>query len=93
MSTLLLLPNRIELSADLSCEVIRHHLDFLREVDARGALFYDADFVANSVRRYELFWVPLVVDSCSGEEEEEADIMPPLDVHWVWHVHMLAPVR
>ena len=74
--------------------MIRHHLDFLREVDARGALFYDADFVANSVRRYELFWVPLALatvevdsSSCSGEE----DIMPPLDVHWVWHVHMLAP--
>ena len=67
-------------------------MDFLREVDARGALFYDADFVANSVRRYEVFWVPLVqVDSsCSGVEEEK-DIMPPLDVHWVWHVHMLAP--
>ena len=68
-------------------------MDFLREVDARGALFYDADFVANSVRRYEVFWVPLVVgNSCSdGVEEEEKDIMPPLDVHWVWHVHMLAP--
>ena len=31
----------------------------------------------------------------SASEDYETDLafLPPLDVHWVWHVHMLAPVR
>ena len=31
----------------------------------------------------------------SNSEDYETDLafLPPLDVHWVWHVHMLAPVQ
>ena len=36
-----------DFKADLSCEVVRYHLDFLREVDARGALFYSPGMVSN----------------------------------------------
>ena len=36
-----------DFKADLSCEVVRYHLDFLREVDARGALFYSLGMVTN----------------------------------------------
>lgn len=35
--------------------------------------------------RYERLWLPL---AAKGECEGAA---PPLDVHWVWLVHMLAP--
>ena len=37
--------------------------------------------------RYELFWLPLVAQSSSTE-----DIAAPLDIAWVWHVHMLSPI-
>ncbi len=39
----------------------------------------------NAIRRYETCWLPLVAEH-NGKE-----VAPPLDVHWVWHVHMLAP--
>ena len=37
--------------------------------------------------RYELFWLPLVAQSTVTE-----DIAAPLDIAWVWHVHMLSPI-
>ena len=37
--------------------------------------------------RYELFWLPLIAQSSATE-----DIAAPLDIAWVWHVHMLSPI-
>jgi len=37
--------------------------------------------------RYELFWLPLVAQTSVTE-----DIAAPLDIAWVWHVHMLSPI-
>ena len=37
--------------------------------------------------RYELFWLPLAAQSSVTE-----DIAAPLDIAWVWHVHMLSPI-
>ena len=37
--------------------------------------------------RYELFWLPLLAQSSATE-----DIAAPLDIAWVWHVHMLSPI-
>ena len=37
--------------------------------------------------RYELFWLPLLAQSSVTE-----DIAAPLDIAWVWHVHMLSPI-
>ena len=28
----------------------------------------------------------------SAGPETDMELLPPLDVHWVWHVHMLAPL-
>ena len=28
----------------------------------------------------------------SAGPETDLELLPPLDVHWVWHVHMLAPL-
>ena len=36
--------------------------------------------------RYELFWLPLLAQSSVTE-----NIAAPLDIAWVWHVHMLSP--
>ena len=36
--------------------------------------------------RYELFWLPLVAQS------PNVPAAAPLDIAWVWHVHMLSPL-
>ena len=40
--------------------------------------------------RYEKFWLPLL-SSVSKSPDTDLQFCPPLDVHWVWHVHMLCP--
>ena len=39
-----------------------------------------------NILRYELFWLPLLAQSSVAD-----DITAPLDIAWVWHVHMLSP--
>ena len=41
--------------------------------------------------RYEKFWLPLLAE-ISDSPETDLSWCPPLDIHWVWHTHMLAPV-
>ena len=79
-------------SANLGIDLIqaaKHELQFLRLVDKYPAL-YKGPVVKNAIRRYELFWLPLasksLADSFSAQE-----LAAPLDIAWVWHVHMLAP--
>ena len=33
-----------------------------------------------------------LIGQCSEGPQSDLDFLPPLDVHWVWHVHMLAPL-
>ena len=73
----------IQISVDL-VDAARHQLAFLKEVDSHSSL-YTGTIVKNSIRRYETCWLPLAA------EHKGREIAPPLDVHWVWHVHMLAP--
>ena len=73
----------IQIGVDL-VDAARKQLVFLREVDKHPDL-YTGDLVRKAIRRYEQLWLPLAAEH-NGKE-----IAPPLDVHWVWHVHMLAP--
>ena len=59
---------------------------FLREVHLDSRLAAD-DVIKNAVRRYECLWLPLLAS------HPDLDLEPPLDVHLVWHVHMLSPVK
>ena len=74
-------PETVTISIDLP-KAMRKQLDFLHEVDANPWL-HSEPYLRNAIRRYETCWLPLAA-SCSN-------LQPPLDVHWVWHVHMLAP--
>ena len=59
--------------------MIRFHLDFLRNIDARGELFYDEKFIQNAIRRYEYVWIPLVHKLTSDDSTiSDFDIAPPL---------------
>lgn len=40
--------------------------------------------------RYEKYWIPFILNN-SPNYETDLEWLPPLDVHWAWHVHMLAP--
>ena len=42
--------------------------------------------------RYEKHWMPFLAE-VSSSIETDLNFCPPIDIHWVWHVHMLAPVR
>ena len=44
--------------------------------------------------RYELFWLPLLAQNATRTEKWfiALNIAAPLDIAWVWHVHMLSPV-
>ena len=40
--------------------------------------------------RYEKCWIPFI-SANSPDFETDKDFSPPVDVRWVWNVHMLAP--
>lgn len=65
-----------------------NELDFLQRVDQSGGL-YNGQTVRNAIRRYEQCWLPLASAQPTGPSGEP--YAPPLDVHWIWHCHMLAP--
>lgn len=67
-----------------------NELDFLKTVD-RHRHFYEDDFVRDAIVRYEKYWLPFLAAHSKGATGDE-EFTPPLDIHWVWHVHMLAPV-
>ncbi|KAB7506135.1 Glycine-rich domain-containing protein 1, partial [Armadillidium nasatum] len=60
-------------------------LNFLREVDKAEDL-YEGKKVKAALYRYEHYWLPLAAKMDPGTKAS-----PPLDVHWVWIVHMLSP--
>ncbi len=51
----------------------------------------EPDGTPTIIDRYEKYWLPLVTSLCQ-DPAEDLLLAPPLDVHWVWHVHLLAPV-
>ena len=42
------------------------------------------------LHRYENLWLPLLSQVSNGPNEDLL-YLPPTDVHWLWHVHMLSP--
>ena len=61
---------------------------FLRTVDSYVDVLYDPDVVQLSILRYELIWMPILVDSTV-----HASPVPPLDIAFMWHCHVLCPTR
>ena len=71
------------ISIDL-IDASRRQVSFLEEVNKYPALF-EGPVLNNAIRRYEKLWLPLLAANPKKE------LKPPLDIHWVWHVHLLAP--
>jgi hypothetical protein len=77
-------PSQIIISEDLK-QAALEHLAYLKE-------YYDhPEYIQKQAReyavyRYEVFWLPFL------SENGDLDIAPPLDILFVWHSHMLAPI-
>lgn len=74
----------IPVSVELNDAAI-HLWEFLKLVDSYPWL-YEGLHVHNAVRRYETLWLPLV-----AQLDPTLQISAPLDIEWVWYVHMLSP--
>uniref|UniRef100_A0A0N4ZFU5 SH3 domain-containing protein n=1 Tax=Parastrongyloides trichosuri TaxID=131310 RepID=A0A0N4ZFU5_PARTI len=74
--------NCISINLLTACQ---REVNFLRMIDRKAPILYDINVIKNAIRRYELYWLPMQASSPDVER------IPPLDVHWVWHVHMLSP--
>ncbi|CAE7523504.1 GRDP2, partial [Symbiodinium microadriaticum] len=64
----------------------RNMIDFLQEVDKYPCLYANQQVLRQAVQRYEDIWLPLL-----AKKDPQARLVPPLDVEWVWHCHMLCP--
>ena len=67
-------------------------LDFLSFIDQNRHLHYNGDFVSYSIQRYEKYWLPFLAQ-VSTKPEDDLKFAPPMDIYWVWHVHMLSPTK
>ncbi|XP_071745850.1 uncharacterized protein [Lepeophtheirus salmonis] len=66
-------------------------LDFLKTIDDAG-IYYEPDVILKGIYRYETYWLPFLTSAKGSSHLKDLNWVPPLDIHWVWHVHMLAPV-
>lgn len=62
----------------------QYHYDFLQLVDFVYPQLYIEEVVLKAVKRYERCW--MVLKSTHPSKQ----LIPPIDVHWIWHVHMLS---
>jgi hypothetical protein len=80
-------------------EACNYELEFLKKVDSNRDKYYNAEYVDISIQRDEKYWLPLLAEQLplqfAGQDNpkiKQTKYAPPMDIHWVWHVHMLAPV-
>ena len=76
--------NKIKFHVDL-LEASIKQLSFLSTVNKQTSL-QEEWLYKQAIRRYEAFWLPLAA------EHKKEHLPAPLDIEWVWHCHMLAPV-
>ena len=74
----------IPISVELTQTAV-HLWEFLKLVDNYPWL-YEGLHVHNAIRRYEVYWLPLV-----SKVDPRYPLAAPLDIEWVWYVHMLSP--
>jgi hypothetical protein len=74
----------------ISLDLVRatqNELGFLMSVDAKREFLQDPALLSAAVQRYETCWLPMQV------AEPDLTVVPPMDVYWVWHCHMLNPTQ
>ena len=76
------------LNANHLIQAASNVLNFLELVDEYPGL-YSGPILRNAIRRYEVFWLPLA----AKQGRESKLLAAPLDIAWVWYVHMLTPQK
>lgn len=66
-------------------QAAKNELAFLEEV-AKYPNLHAGPLLREAIRRYEQLWLPL-----AARHSTHSQMAAPLDIAWVWHVHMLAP--
>ncbi len=67
-----------ELKISVNINDVSNHLDFLKKIDDNGQdKYYNENFVLNSIRRDELFWIPFIL-KVSNNFDEDLLYTPPL---------------
>ena len=65
------------LKVSVSIKDVINHLDFLKSVEDQDGKLYDATYVKNSLRRYENFWLPLML-KIAENSDNDTKYAPPL---------------
>ncbi|KAL4226738.1 hypothetical protein ACF0H5_014718 [Mactra antiquata] len=76
--------NKIKFGVDL-VEATLKQLHFVTSVNKHCTL-YEEWLFKKAIRRYEAFWLPM-----AAEHKKEC-LAAPLDIEWIWHCHLLAPL-
>ncbi|CAD5123948.1 unnamed protein product [Dimorphilus gyrociliatus] len=77
---------RLSIDGELT-SILRNYRCFLKKIFAIESLKRDDSVIRNAVRRYETIWLRLLKE----EGDRSKEINPPLDVEWIWTVHMTYP--
>ncbi|UJR26646.1 hypothetical protein I4U23_007963 [Adineta vaga] len=76
-------PSQIIISENLK-PAVYDHLAYLKEIYDHPE-YLQKQSREYAIYRYEIFWLPFLA------ENGELDVIPPLDILFIWHSHMLAP--
>ena len=74
--------NAIEGKISLQISDVIANLDFLKKIDDSGHLFYEDNYVVNSIRRYESFWIPMII-KLSDNQIDDLIYEPPLGKYFI----------
>ena len=74
-------------------EAAKRYVDTLKLIHQNVNLKSNA-VIRNAIWRYEVFWLPMVSKIQRKTEwnaVKKTQLIPPLDVYWIWICHMLSP--
>jgi hypothetical protein len=68
-----------------------YELEFVKQIQDNQIL-KEPEVIKISLYRYEKLWLPFL-HNFSKDSQNDLEVLPPLDVHWIWHTHMLSPIQ
>ena len=79
-----------------SCDLVQgalNQLEFLREINSNRDILFRDDSLKKASYRYESLWLPFYTYYSSDKLSTKMDLVPPLDIEFIWHCHMLNPTE
>ena len=66
-----------------------NQLEFLSEINSNKSSLLEENKLDEAIYRYEALWLPFY----SNNLKNNNNLIPPLDIEFVWHCHMLNPAE